>query len=53
MQTPDYVLDYLILHELAHTEHLHHVPTFWARVEQCCPDYKKAVHYLRHEGRVL
>ena len=53
VQTPDYVLDYLILHELAHTEHLHHGPTFWARVEQCCPDYKKAEHYLRHEGRVL
>ena len=53
VQTPDFVLDYLIIHELAHTEHLHHGPTFWERVEQCCPDYKKAEHYLRHEGRLL
>ncbi len=40
MQVPWDLIDYVILHELVHTEHLNHSPGFWARFEQVLPDAK-------------
>lgn len=37
MQLPWELIDYVILHELTHTEHMHHGPAFWARLKQVCP----------------
>ncbi len=34
------LIDYVILHELAHTNHQHHQKSFWNEVENICPDYK-------------
>lgn len=34
------LIDYVILHELAHTRHQHHQASFWHEVETLCPDYK-------------
>ena len=36
---PDHLLDYLIVHELAHMTHFDHGPQFWALVAQYVPDY--------------
>jgi predicted metal-dependent hydrolase len=33
-------IDYVLLHELSHTEHLDHSLAFWQRVETCMPNYK-------------
>ncbi|MCA9324038.1 M48 family metallopeptidase [Candidatus Saccharibacteria bacterium] len=34
------LIDYVICHELAHTEHHHHQPRFWEFVERLNPNYK-------------
>lgn len=34
------LIDYVILHELAHTKHLNHSKNFWSFVEIYMPDYK-------------
>jgi predicted metal-dependent hydrolase len=39
--TPE-LIDYVLIHELVHTEHLHHGPDFWKAVEAACPDFKSA-----------
>lgn len=38
MQVPWHLIDYVIIHELVHTEHLDHSAGFWARFEQAMPD---------------
>ena len=40
MQLPWELIDYVILHELVHTEHLNHGEGFWTRFEQVLPDAK-------------
>ncbi len=38
---PDYLLDYLIVHELAHMKHFDHGPDFWALVGDYVPEYRE------------
>ena len=33
------VVDYVVVHELAHLHEMNHSPRFWAWVAQACPDY--------------
>ena len=40
MQAPPKLRDYVIIHELAHLNHLDHSKDFWAEVEKHDPDYK-------------
>lgn len=41
VQLPWDLIDYVIIHELAHTLHHNHSKDFWAIVENCLPDYKE------------
>lgn len=41
------LIDYVIVHELSHWDHMDHSPTFWREVEKHYPDYKKARKELR------
>ncbi|MCS3659904.1 M48 family metallopeptidase [Salinibacter ruber] len=40
LMAPSGVIDYVIVHELAHQEHSNHGPRFWRLVEQHVPDYE-------------
>lgn len=45
--TPEYVLDYVLIHELCHLKHRNHSSQFWDLVEKCCPEYKSAEVWLK------
>ena len=53
IKTPLYVIDYVILHELTHTQYFDHSKSFWQKLEQVCPEYKTALHWLKKYGRYL
>jgi predicted metal-dependent hydrolase len=53
IQTPPFVQDYLILHELAHFEHPNHSKRFWRRVLELCPNYREAEHWLKQHSWLL
>ncbi len=40
MQLPWHLIDYVIVHELVHTEHLNHSQEFWKRFEEVLPNAK-------------
>lgn len=47
MQIPEQLRDYVILHELAHLNHMDHSPAFWAEVGEHDPRYKDHRRRLR------
>jgi len=53
IQTPAGVRDYIIYHELMHLREMNHSPRFWARVEEVCPPWREAEHWLKHHGPLL
>jgi predicted metal-dependent hydrolase len=53
VQTPLFVCDYIILHELMHLRQMNHSARFWAEVERVCPDYKKAKLWLKENPGLL
>ncbi|MGB4758904.1 MAG: YgjP-like metallopeptidase domain-containing protein [Candidatus Saccharimonadales bacterium] len=40
LELPWPLIDYVLLHELVHTKHLHHGADFWSCFEHCQPDAK-------------
>lgn len=44
------VIDYVVLHELAHLKIKNHSPRFWKLVESLCPDFKRHRKWLREHG---
>lgn len=47
---PAWVVDYVVVHELAHLKHRHHGLTFWELVKQHSDKVEASRAYLRHEG---
>lgn len=50
LMAPKKVIDYVVVHELAHTVHKNHSPRFWKLVESIIPDWKSHRIHLREEG---
>ena len=53
IQTPHFVRDYIILHELAHRRQMNHSDKFWQEVERLCPDYLLAERWLKTNRLIL
>jgi hypothetical protein len=47
------ILDYVVVHELAHLTEMNHSKRFWAIVERWCPDHKVHRRWLRKNGGEL
>ena len=50
---PESVLDYIVVHELAHRKEMNHSASFYAVVESVLPDYKTSQKWLRENGAKL
>jgi predicted metal-dependent hydrolase len=53
VMAPVPVIDYVILHELAHLEHPNHSRAFWERVAQLDPQFKEHRAWLKKHGAQL
>lgn len=53
MLAPDYVLDYVVAHEVAHLVHLNHGKRFWRLVAELCTNADGARRWLREHGNEL
>jgi len=53
IQTPDFVRDYILLHELMHLREMNHSPRFWREVKRVCPNYETAERWLKQNASLL
>lgn len=44
---PHELLEYVLVHEIAHLGQMNHSPQFWALVARACPDYRRRRALLR------
>ncbi len=47
------IIDYVVVHELAHIAELNHSSRFWRRVSSLMPDYQNRRKWLRENGHLL
>ncbi len=47
------VIDYVVIHELAHLQVHNHSPAFWSQVEAMLPDYRAHRDWLKKNGHLL
>lgn len=50
---PSEILDYVIIHELAHLAVMNHSTKFWHVVSKFCPNYKSRLKWLKDYGSKL
>ena len=50
---PDFVIDYMIAHEIAHLKHMDHSPSFWKTVAELTPHTYQAKKWLKQYGNYL
>jgi predicted metal-dependent hydrolase len=53
VQTPTFVRDYIILHELAHLKEMNHSKRFWREVAKLCPDFARAERWLKEHSELI
>ena len=53
VQAPMRLVDYVVVHELAHLRHRGHGPDYWHAVRRVMPDYERRRDELRRYGPML
>jgi predicted metal-dependent hydrolase len=53
IMTPEYILDYVVIHELCHLREMNHSRNFWNLVSQYCPDWKEYRKWLNKNSSYL
>jgi predicted metal-dependent hydrolase len=53
IQTPPFVRDYIILHELMHLRQMNHSARFWREVQGVCPAYETAEKWIKEHSGLL
>ena len=53
IKAPMFVIDYVIVHELAHLLEANHTPRFWNIVRAKAPNSEKAKAWLKEHGQIL
>jgi predicted metal-dependent hydrolase len=53
IMAPPEVLDYVVVHELAHMKQRNHSKAFWAVVARYCPDYLKHRNWLKQNQAAM
>jgi predicted metal-dependent hydrolase len=53
IKAPMFVIDYVVVHELAHLMESNHTPRFWRIVRAQAPRMDKARVWLRENGQIL
>jgi predicted metal-dependent hydrolase len=53
IKAPMFVIDYVVVHELAHLLESNHTPRFWNVVRAAAPTMAKAKTWLKEHGQVL
>ena len=53
VQTPEFVRDYIILHELAHRRQMNHSAKYWEEVARLCPEYLVAERWVKQHAKLL
>ena len=53
LYAPKEMIEYVVVHELAHTKHKNHSPLFWAEVGKYIPDYKKRRKWLKTHALLM
>lgn len=50
VMAPPAIIDYVVVHELAHIPERNHSPRFWNKVGRVLPDYKERRKWLKEHG---
>ena len=53
IKAPDYVIDYIIIHELLHTVVMSHTHKFWTLLKSYYPNYKESIKWVEKYGNSL
>lgn len=51
--SPNEVMDYVIIHEIAHLKEMNHSKNFWRLVQGMMPEYKRPYKWLKDKGHEL
>jgi predicted metal-dependent hydrolase len=53
MMAPQTIVDYIVVHELAHLHQRDHTDAFWNEIDKVMPDYRERKDWLRRNGAGL